>query len=176
MANALTGRKFDTRVHIRNKETGQVERTQPYQLVVNGSSSEYIRDGVRFHPDGSQCDPNQKPMNTGVKKKADFDEAVAEVHDLAEKLHNEKTMANADRASLDEQRAAFEKEKADFEASKELVVETTPAVEENLTEGLEAKVEEVITHTSETVEQDTSEVINEPLGTQEETNLNQSKY
>jgi hypothetical protein len=54
---------FDHRVHIRDSKTGKIIQKQPYQYVVSDKGSYYVRDGVKYNPDGSVIE-EKKPAVT----------------------------------------------------------------------------------------------------------------
>jgi hypothetical protein len=44
---------FDLRTHIRDPKRGVVVRKQPYRLEIVDGVRTYIRDGLRYHEDGT---------------------------------------------------------------------------------------------------------------------------
>lgn len=44
---------FDLRTHIRDPKTQEIVRRQPYRLVCEGAERYYLRDGLKYHLDGT---------------------------------------------------------------------------------------------------------------------------
>lgn len=49
---------FDLRTHVIGKD-GRLMKHQPYRIVMDQNGKHYIRDGIRYHEDGTRMDAAQ---------------------------------------------------------------------------------------------------------------------
>ena len=79
---------FDLRVHKRDKTSGKVIKTNAYQLVIEGGRSAYVRNGVRYHMDGTKFNPLDVEIvqKTDAELKVDLAAELAKAKKLTEML------------------------------------------------------------------------------------------
>ena len=68
-------KKFDLRTHIRDPKTGQIEKAQPYRLVIEGGKQTYHRGGKSYYGNGEEI---ISPSEQKMRKEAALEKAKIE--------------------------------------------------------------------------------------------------
>lgn len=116
--------KFDMRVHLRDPKTGVVMSKQPYKMVIQGGQHYFVRNGVRYHADGTQVNPDEKEVipKTAAQVEQEMREKAALFDAENKKLDAQKAALASDlsevaklRKQLEEQLAAASAKAGDAE-------------------------------------------------------------